>query len=73
MIYYTQLKETDRVKIYKGRVQGLSIDAIAQEIGRHKSTVYRELQRNSDRIGYLYPRDAHKQTEKRKYGFSCKT
>ena len=66
MVYYTQLKETDRVKIYKGRVQGLSVDAIAQETGRHKSTIYRELQRNSDRIGYLYPRDAHEQTKNRK-------
>lgn len=66
MNHYIQLKETDRVKIYKGLVQGLSVDVIAQETGRHKSTIYRELQRNSDRIGYLYPRDAHEQTKKRK-------
>jgi IS30 family transposase len=66
MVYYTQLKETDRVKIYKGLAQGLSVNALAQEIARHKSTIYRELQRNSDRIGYLYPRDAHEKTKNRK-------
>jgi IS30 family transposase len=66
MKYYTQIKEIDRVKIYNGLVQGLSINKIAAAIDRHKSTIYRELQRNSDRIGYLYPRDAHAQTKQRK-------
>ena len=63
---YTQLKEHDRIRIYECLKKGSSVDKIAQETGRHKSTIYRELSRNSDRIGYLYPRDAHKETNKRK-------
>lgn len=63
---YTQLQKRDRISIYNGLVKQLSIKEIAQKIDRHASTVYREIKRNSDGYGYLYPRDAHKQTEKRK-------
>ena len=66
MNHYIQLKERDRIRIYECLKRGLSVDEIAQEIGRHKSTIYRELQRNGDEIGYLYPREAHEQTKKRK-------
>jgi IS30 family transposase len=66
MVYYTQLTEFERVRIYEGHKQGLSQRQIAESIGRDKSTVSRELRRNSDRIGYLYPRDAQKKTDERK-------
>ena len=66
MIHYTQLKEPDRVKIYKGLTRGLSINEIAEETGRNKSTISREIRRNSDWIGYLNPRNAHEQTQDRK-------
>ena len=40
---YTQLKERDRIRIYECLKKGSSGDKIAQETGRHKSTIYREL------------------------------
>jgi IS30 family transposase len=63
---YTQLKELERVRIYEGLMQGLSQRMIAESIGRDRSTVSREIRRNSDRIGYLYPKEAQRETEKRK-------
>lgn len=69
---YTQLKELERVRIYEGLRQGLSLNEIALSIGRNKSTVSRELKRNSDHIGYLYPRDAQKQTNARKAKYGTK-
>lgn len=66
MVYYTQLKELERVRIFDCRKQGISIRNIAEQIGRDKSTVSRELKRNSDHIGYLYPKDAQKKTDIRK-------
>lgn len=66
MIYYTQMSEFERVRIYEGLKKGWGPTAIGESIGRDKSTISRELKRNSDYIGYLYPRDAHKQTKDRK-------
>lgn len=66
MNHYTQLREFERVRIYEGLKQGKSMASIGQEIGRDKSTISREIARNSDHIGYLYPRDAQKCTEYRK-------
>lgn len=66
MTHYTQLKEFERMRIYKGLTQGVSLGVIAQQIGRSKSTVSREIARNSDAIGYLYPRDAHQKSLDRK-------
>ena len=63
---YSQLNEFERVLIYRGLIQGKSRGDIAKQIGRPKSTVSREIKRNSDHIGYLYPRDAQKNTEMRK-------
>jgi IS30 family transposase len=66
MAYYTQLKEVERVRIFDCLRQGMSIRSTADRIGRDKSTVSRELKRNSDHIGYLYPKDAQKQTDIKK-------
>jgi len=66
MNHYTQLKEFERVRIYEGLKRGLSLKMIGDEIGRDKSSVSREISRNSDQFGYLYPRDAQKRTDMRK-------
>jgi len=63
---YTQIKEQERVKIYDGVKQGMSQVEIGRLLGRNKSTVSRELKRNSDDIGYQYPRNSQRQTEARK-------
>ena len=38
---------------------GYKIQKIAQELGRHPSTIYRELKRNQDERGYYYTNKAH--------------
>lgn len=63
---YTQLQEFERVRIYEGLKQGLKLSRIAALIARDKSTTSREIRRNSDSIGYLYPRDAHQKAKGRK-------
>lgn len=45
---YTQLTSEDRYTFSALRKQGLSMVDIAVELGRHKSTLYRELKRNSN-------------------------
>lgn len=49
---YNQLTREQRYAIYLGIKGGLSQSAIAREIGVHKSTVSRELQRNRNRFGH---------------------
>jgi transposase, IS30 family len=49
---YRHIQPSDRLKIYELLFQGHSIDGIAQEIGFHRSTLYRELERNSCKFGY---------------------
>ena len=49
---YKHLKEEDRLKIYEILFEGYSLQGIVERIGYHKSTIYRELSRNSTRIGY---------------------
>ncbi len=66
MAHYTQINEKERVHIYNGLVQKKPRTKIAEELGRHRTTIWRERKRNSDHIGYLYPRDAQKRTEERK-------
>ena len=43
---YTQVTLSDRYTIYHERKQGKSLDEIALLLGKHRSTIYRELQRN---------------------------
>ena len=50
---YSQLTIDKREKLYKLCHEGLSKDAIANEVCCHRSTIYRELRRNKSRIGYL--------------------
>lgn len=61
---YTHLSITDRRRFYTFLEMGLSILEIAQKSGRHRSTLYRELNRNKEPEGYL-PKVAQLKTEER--------
>lgn len=63
---YNHLTRAERKKIFEGLSQKKSIGMIAKEIERNKSTVSRELARNSDKIGYLYPYQADELARSRK-------
>jgi transposase, IS30 family len=54
---YTQLTREQRYQIYALKKAGHNHSKIASELGRHKSTISRELERNSDEKGYR-PRQA---------------
>ncbi len=43
---YSQIGLDERRKIARWRTAGLSVDAIAEKLGRHRSTIFRELRRN---------------------------
>jgi|ETNmetMinimDraft_8_1059916.scaffolds.fasta_scaffold55378_1 IS30 family transposase len=62
---YSQLTEKQRYQIYEDLTQGISQTDIAQKIGVNKSTISRELERNSGLRGYR-PRQAQQLSESRK-------
>jgi IS30 family transposase len=64
---FSHLSYQDRLKIYSPLCQGASNRSIAKLIGRHHSTIAREIKRNQDDIGYLRPKDAHRLAEDRKH------
>lgn len=49
---YTHFSPEDRLKLYGLLLEGLSIQEIADALGYHKASVYRELSRNSSKLGY---------------------
>ena len=49
---YTHLTENERYMLSALRKQGLTVASIAQALGRHRSTVYREVERNSRWCNY---------------------
>jgi IS30 family transposase len=59
---FSQLSYQERGQIYRGLCDGLSSRQIAKRLERPPSTISREIQRNSDRIGYLYAGDAHQRS-----------
>jgi len=63
--YYKHLSQADRILIYEYLYQGYSIHDIANIIGYHKTTIYRELHRNSGQLGYK-PNRAEQQYQLRK-------
>jgi IS30 family transposase len=63
---YTQIKLQERVKIFNGLCAGMSHGDIANLLGRDRSSIGREIRRNGDRNGYLYPQRAQERTDKRK-------
>ncbi|HHF3209294.1 TPA: transposase, partial [Vibrio diabolicus] len=44
---YTHLTENERYMISALRKQGINTAKIAKQLGRHKATIYREIERNS--------------------------
>lgn len=64
---FRQLSYQEREKIYRLLCEGKSCKEIGVELERHKSTIAREIRRNSDKRGYyLYPGQAQQQTDARK-------
>ena len=49
---YTQLTQTERYQIYALRKANKNPTEISRILGRHKSTIYRELKRNLGKRGY---------------------
>jgi IS30 family transposase len=49
---YHHLKSEDRLKLYSMLLEGMGLQAIADELGFHTSTIYRALARNSTKLGY---------------------
>jgi IS30 family transposase len=49
---YKHFSPSDRLKLYSFLLEGLSIQEIADALGYHKASVYRELSRNSSKLGY---------------------
>jgi len=43
---YSQIDLDERRKIARWRQAGVCVDAIAEKLGRHRSTIFRELRRN---------------------------
>lgn len=58
MSHYTQLTREERYQIYVLKKTGHSLASIAEALGRHKSTISREITRNSGLKGYR-PKQAH--------------
>jgi IS30 family transposase len=65
--YYSHITNEDRLKIYDLLLKGEAIATIADEVGFHRSTLYRELERNSCHYGYR-PDLAAQQSSLRRYG-----
>ena len=61
---YQQLTEEERIEIYALRKEGKSISQIAMELGRNRSTIQREIDRNSGQRGYR-PKQAHRKAKER--------
>jgi IS30 family transposase len=64
---YSHLTKGERNRIYEAKCNKKSLGIIAKELGRHKSTISREVRRNSDKVGYLYPHQADERTRERRY------
>lgn len=62
---YTQLTEAERNQIYALKQAGYKPSAIGLQIGRHKATISRELQRNQGLRGYR-PKQAQQMAENRR-------
>ena len=62
---YTQLTESER-KIYALKLAGFKPSAIALQLNRHPSTIYRELRRNRGLRGYC-PRQAQQMADNRRH------
>ena len=64
--YYKQISFRERRQIYTFLDMGFKVSDIADRLKRHKSTIYRELERNQGNNGYL-AHQAHIKTQARKH------
>ena len=64
---YKQLSQEERYTIMAFLKTGYSLAAVARIIGRHKSTVSRELARNRRPTGYYTPKVAHEYAVARRH------
>ena len=69
MSTYTQLTQEQRYQIKAHLSLGTPKPAIARELGVAKSTIYREVKRNTGQRGYR-PKQAHEKALKRREGKS---
>jgi IS30 family transposase len=67
MKHYSQITKIERLEIGILRRKGYSVDEIALELGRHRSTIYREVRRNTVSGEYLSKKAQHKAYVRRKY------
>lgn len=63
---YNQLSTEEREKLFELRQSQQSIAQIALAMGRHRSTIWRELKRNEAPPGYYVPDTAHHQALSRR-------
>ena len=63
---YHHLTRDQRCQIYTSKKRGDSVSVIANELGVHRSTIYREQNRNSGKRGYRF-KQAHRKAEERRY------
>jgi len=61
---YHQLTEEERIEIYAFRKEGKSVSQIATALERNRSTIEREISRNSGERGYR-PKQAHWKAKER--------
>ena len=61
---YTHMSSSDRRRFYTFLEMKQSIADIAKKLGKHRSTLYRELERNKEPEGYL-PGVAQLKTDER--------
>lgn len=62
---YHQLTRDQRCQLYILKARGESIQLIANELKLHRSTIYREISRNSGALGYRYEQADRKARERR--------
>lgn len=66
---YTQLSQNERYEIYATLKSESSIATLARELGRSRSTIYREIKRNTGQRGYR-AQQAAKFASQRRYHLS---
>lgn len=64
---YNHLTETERLRTYTWRSVGISMAECARRLGRDKSTLSRELKRNTTEVGYLpdYARNRYEERRRK--------
>ncbi len=65
---YTHLSREERYQIHALRRRKVTIAAIATDLGRHSSSISRELARNASAKGHYHPAKAHVQAKERLSG-----